>query len=166
MKVTFSSDPVTRLVVRPPGESGGKRFCLVEPFVFKVDSAEITVPVGFWTDWASIPAPARAIFDPAGRWARAALAHDFVYFITYRNSRAYCDEILLAGMVADGVGWWARNTIYGAVRVGGWMAWDHYAKNNYHASVFLEKMPSAENGMQFAVTVAGWGRTADDVATA
>lgn len=162
MKVTFSGDPVTRLVVRPPAEAGGCRHQLVEPWQFTVDSSEITVPAGFWTDWASIPRPARAILDRDGPWARAALAHDFTYFISYRDSRAHCDQLLLAGMVTDGVGVLARQTIYWAVRVGGWAVWAGYKGNAYHAKVGLKKMPTARDGMQFSVTVSRWTRGADD----
>ena len=166
MKVTFTSDPVTRLVVHPPPEADGKRYQLIQPFVFRVDSSEIVIPVNFWTDWASIPRPARALLDRDGPWARAALAHDFVYFLTYRNNRRHCDDILYFGMVADGVGCLARHTIHKAVQIGGGWTWDRYAKNNYQAKVSLRKMPTAKQGMQFSVTVAGWDRPADDVAMA
>lgn len=166
MKVKFESDPVTRLVVRPPAEAAGKRHQVVEPWTFHVDSSAITVPPGFWTDWASIPRPARAILDRDGPWARAALAHDFLYFLTYRDSRAVCDNVLYEGMVFDGVGWCARQTIYTAVRLGGGWTWDRYKANRYHAKISLAKMPTKREGMQFSVTVADWDRGGDDVATA
>jgi hypothetical protein len=69
-------------------------------------------------------------------------------------------------MVSDGVGWWARNTIYQAVRIGGGSTWARYAANNYQARVSLRKLPTARQGMQFSVTVANWTRGVDDVATA
>lgn len=161
MKVRFDSDPITRLVVNPPPEAGGKRHCLVEPWTFYVDHSAITIPPGFWTDWASIPKPARAFLDRDGRWARAALAHDFLYFITYRDSRAVCDAILLAGMEYDGVGWAARHAIYLAVRIGGGWTWARYKTNQYRPQINLIKMPTQRDGMQFRVTVADWTRDDD-----
>ncbi len=162
MKVRFDSDPVTRLVVRPPAEARGRRHQVVEPWVFHVDASAITVPPGFWTDWASIPRLARAILDRDGPWARAALAHDFLYFITYRDSRAVCDSVLYQGMVTDGVAMIYRNLIYYAVRIGGGFTWAEYKANRYHAAVSLAKMPTKREGMQFAVTVAAWDRGVDD----
>ena len=164
MIVCFESDPVTRSVVHPPKEADGKRHQVVEPWAFFVDSAKITVPVGFWTDWASIPKPCRAILDRDGPWSRAALAHDFLYFMTYRDDRYFCDQVILHGMIFDRVGSLARTVIYNAVRFGGIWTWERYKRNRYHASFSLAKMPTSLDGMQFNVTVADWDRDDETLA--
>ncbi len=73
------------IVEEVPGLArGGRqlvRLCL--PLEYRVGSAEsaeiIVVPVGFVTDFASIPWGLRNSFPPLGRHARAAIIHDFLY---------------------------------------------------------------------------------------
>lgn len=68
-----------------PGRSRGGRQIVetLEPLEYRVGSAEagpiIVVPVGFETDFASIPWGVRNTFPPLGRHARAAIIHDFLY---------------------------------------------------------------------------------------
>ncbi|MCK5788869.1 MAG: DUF1353 domain-containing protein, partial [Chlamydiia bacterium] len=40
--------------------------------------SDITIPVGFRTDFATIPRPFSGILFPVGRYSKAALVHDYL----------------------------------------------------------------------------------------
>lgn len=80
------------------------------------------------TDLASIPALARAVFPPNGRYLKAALKHDHAYETAGFGRlivRARADAELLADMKALRCRWIERETIYCAVRLGGGKGWGH-----------------------------------------
>jgi hypothetical protein len=83
---------------------------------------QITIPVGFQTDFASIPRPFWAVLPKWGTYGNAAVIHDWLYWKQDR-SRADADAVLLEGMVVFGVSSFVRYTIYTAVRLFGWLAW-------------------------------------------
>ena len=56
-----------------------RSYRLVEPLIYEGARDSWEVPVGFETDFASIPRVARAIYAPDGPWAPAAVIHDFLY---------------------------------------------------------------------------------------
>lgn len=103
------------------------------------DSEELVhVPVGFITDFASVPRGLWNLLPPTGPYGKAAVIHDWLYqnqVILTRAcggirwaDRAEADHILLEGMEVLGVGRWTRYTIYAGVRVGGWKPWNVYRK--------------------------------------
>jgi hypothetical protein len=118
-----------------------KPFVLIEAFRYDIgekDSAKwVTVPIGFRTDFASIPRPFRNFFSPFGDYGKAAVLHDGLYnevWIShllieeltgdtyerhYHPTRKEADDIFKEAMEVLGVGWWTRITIYSAVRIGG-----------------------------------------------
>lgn len=68
---------------------------ITEEFSYAVGSLEapilvITVPVGFETDLATIPWPVNIFFRPDGPWAKAAVIHDFLYYVNH-NSLSWAD---------------------------------------------------------------------------
>jgi hypothetical protein len=80
------------------------------------------------TDLASIPAFARSIFPPNGRYLKPALKHDHGYASAGyegRASRAQVDAELLADMKAVGCSFIERQAIYRAVRLGGGAGFGH-----------------------------------------
>ncbi len=83
---------------------------------------QITVPVGFETDFASVPRPFWAILPKWGKYGNAAVIHDWLYWEQERP-RPAADAVLLEGMVVLGVSAVVRQTIYTAVRLFGWLAW-------------------------------------------
>jgi hypothetical protein len=103
----------------------GKRFLLVDPMTCVVDGQIITVPEGFDTDFASIPAFAWPVAEKLGRYNRAAILHDYLYK-DGRFSRKMADQVFLAGMKYLGVPAWRRRLMYWAVRAAGWHSWDGY----------------------------------------
>lgn len=58
----------------------------------------ITVPLGYITDFATIPRILWPILSPVGKYGKAALIHDYCYTIKYKNDRKYCDKIFKEGM--------------------------------------------------------------------
>jgi hypothetical protein len=100
----------------------------------------ITVRPGFVTDLASVPRWAWILIPPDGPWVKAAIIHDYLYAtggtgrwkkgpVTITRlepySRKEADEIMREAMANWGVGWFKRNIIYLAVRIGGGLSWRH-----------------------------------------
>ncbi|MGZ2454814.1 hypothetical protein ACVIRO_007631 [Rhizobium ruizarguesonis] len=83
----------------------------------------VGVPVGFVTDFASVPQIFWSVLPKDGQYTFAAILHDYLYWIQDRT-REQCDEILRIVMKEFGVGTTEINAIYWAVRAGGGSAWD------------------------------------------
>lgn len=108
----------------------GFPFEVISPLVYQADilGVTITVPVGFKTDFASIPQILWNILPPVGRYDRAAVVHDFLYQ-TQKYTRAQSDATLHEAMFVLNVQGWRRKAIYAGVRVGGWHAWSEDGKH-------------------------------------
>lgn len=96
----------------------------------------VTVPVGFPTDYASVPAALQSFASKIGKQNRAAIIHDYLYHTrgvpavgSNRPplSRANCDRIFREICAADGVSWRMRWRMWLGVRLGGWVPW-HFGK--------------------------------------
>ena len=118
---------LTDLEVKDPD---GFPFEVIQPLVYESDviKATVTVPVGFKTDFASIPQVLWNILPPVGRYDRAAVVHDYLYQ-TQRYTRAQSDSVLHEAMEVLKVQAWRRKAIYAGVRVGGWHAWREDGKH-------------------------------------
>jgi len=126
MNVEYLTPLVPQFVYHPPIE--GRCWQLVQPFVFKVDGHQFTVPAGFWTDFASVPRPIWPVISPYDLGV-GPVPHDFGYFTGHAN-QAYWDLVLLACMEHDGISKFKRNAAYRAVQwFGGW-AYESYRKRN------------------------------------
>jgi hypothetical protein len=95
----------------------------------------IDVPVGFMTDFASVPRLLWAVIPKWGMYGNAAVIHDFCYwqqhilikktknitteFITRRRA----DQIFLEGMKVLHVPWYYAYPMFWAVRAFGWWPW-------------------------------------------
>ena len=125
---------------------GRCKWAVVRPFTYQVRGTQdlITVPPGFTTDLASIPAFAWPFLPADGPWLKGAVVHDFLYktcgkgqwqYEDFAFTRAGCgpgkdcysrkdaDGILRDAMEDRGVGPTKRGLIYTAVRWfghGGW----------------------------------------------
>jgi len=112
--------------VETVGFVDGTRFATTKAYRYRVGATrhEIVVPEGFVTDYASIPAgPFRALFERQGRYSRAALVHDYLYW-SQSCSRAQADNLFMIAMTELGVRERERGPIYQAVRLGGESAWN------------------------------------------
>lgn len=106
------------------------RFLLIRPFVYNSEMlGEIEVPVGFVSDGASIPRMAWPFVGSpwSGRYAEAAVIHDYLYD-EQDYERVDCDKTFLEAMEVLKVPRWKRRTIYRSVRMFGWIPWNKHAK--------------------------------------
>jgi len=98
-------------------------------FRYQSDIAKrmFTVPVGFYTDFASVPRIG-IIYAALGDTAHEpAVIHDWLYYAAL-VPRELADKVLLEAMVSIGVPAWRRWPIYWGVRIGGWYAWNDHRK--------------------------------------
>ncbi len=89
-----------------------------EPFAFYLSDDEsdvIEVPAGFITDLATIPRIFWILLPPDGKYAKAAIIHDYLYDNALRTKKE-ADLIFLDGMEVLGVPKWKRTIMYWAVR--------------------------------------------------
>lgn len=103
---------------------GGKTFKIAREFTYlwKREHIQIHVPVGFVTDFASIPRLARLIIPKLGKYTKASVLHDHAYQ-TQVMTRKQADVMFKDGMRELGVVKWKRWAMWLAVRLAGWLAW-------------------------------------------
>lgn len=115
---------VSDLWVRPLLD--GRNWEIVDhPFSYLSSKGLIVVPVGFVTDFASVPRILWDVYPPWGTYGWAAVIHDFLY-TTQLFDRENSDYFLLEAMGASGVDEWTRGSIYDAVRSCGGHSWDEH----------------------------------------
>lgn len=105
---------------------------LERPFTYYIgseDSGEsVTVPKDFCTDFASIPRIFWIILPPDGNYSQASVLHDYMYQ-KQTFSRKKCDDIFLESMEVLEVPRWKRYVMYRALRLFGWISWNHKRYN-------------------------------------
>lgn len=89
--------------------------------------ADVTVPTGFVTDFASIPQLFWSLLRPDGEYAHAAVIHDYLYWSQTR-SREEADSIFKAAMEDLDVNSNVVSTLYEAVQLFGASAWTENAR--------------------------------------
>jgi hypothetical protein len=99
---------------------------VLAPFEFHVGSypsaSVISVPIDFVTDLASVPRLLWWWLPPHGRYAKAAIIHDYLYDNAI-GTRAYADKVFLEAMEVLGVPRITRTIMYCAARL--------FGKGNY-----------------------------------
>ena len=106
---------------------GGMNWRVEKSFVFTSDKfAPVPVPKGLEVDFASIPRYLWWLLPPDGQYSQAATMHDFLYksrkdltFAGIKRSQKECDQLFLEAMIDLGVGVFARQSMYRAVRLFG-----------------------------------------------
>jgi hypothetical protein len=113
-------------------EGDGRHWILTAPLHWD-DTEEgwtVSVPTGFSTDLASIPRAFWPIFPRDGRYAPAAVLHDWLYWAgeVYDEpiTRRYADHVLRTAAGELGVSSVTRWLIWTGVRVGGEPRWARY----------------------------------------
>jgi len=104
----------------------GRLWRLLRPLVFRAQmnghgGLEVIVPAGAVTDFASIPRLLWRIFPQLGPYNKAAVAHDYLYWLGI--SRFLADSLFREMMARSGVSAWQRVPMYYAVRCFGWWSW-------------------------------------------
>lgn len=82
----------------------------------------IEVPIGFMTDFASVPRPLWVFLPRWGKYGNAAVIHDYCYWEQQRSKRE-ADDIFREAMGVLGVSPVKRWFMYWAVRLFGGPAW-------------------------------------------
>jgi len=98
------------------------------PFRYQSDIAGqiFTVPIGFYTDFASIPRLFPLIYALFGDTVHEpAVIHDWLYYSAV-TTREMADNVLYEAMTVCGVVEWRKDMIYEGVRAGGWYAWNQH----------------------------------------
>lgn len=122
----------------------GYHWMIAESFTYRLGDpngiAYVRVPVGFVTDFASIPRGLWNIWPPAaGKHSKPAVIHDVLYqrgYVEHERhrtpiSRKDADDIFKEALEVAGVGWLSRQLIYAGVRVGGAKAWTQYREADH-----------------------------------
>jgi hypothetical protein len=90
----------------------------------------VIVPIGFNTDLASVPRPFWPLFPTHGRYAPAAVLHDWLYWAAQVGNepidRGYADGVLRRASGDLGVSWPVRWAMWSGVRAGGHWRWERY----------------------------------------
>ena len=99
------------------------------PFRYQSDLAGriFTVPVGFFTDFASVPRMGVVYAMLGDRAHEPAVVHDWAYFSAI-VPRGTADDVLMEAMTLMSLPWWQRYPIWWGVRLGGWYAWNAHRK--------------------------------------
>jgi hypothetical protein len=103
-----------------------KAFMLVRDMVYEIfDSNEsIVVPIGFVTDFASAPQALWSLgVSPHGRYSRAAIIHDYLYW-SQVCTKEEADNIMLLAMIESEVSSGERFLMYRGVDFGGNPSWE------------------------------------------
>jgi len=107
-------------------------YFLTKPIAWKPNPGQeqynpVSVPIGFVTDFASIPQAFWSLLRPDGEYAYAAVIHDYLYW-TQDRPRSVADQTFKFAMQDFEINAVTANTIYSAVRVAGGSAWNDNAK--------------------------------------
>ena len=130
--VTFTPAFYSKLIIE---DDGGFPFSLAAVLTYVTNIRHLgtfVVPVGFKTDYASIPRLLWNVLSPVGRYDAAAVLHDYLYRTGKLHgqpiSRADADAIFNEAMTVLKVDMLQRWVIYAGVRVGGWVVWNNYRR--------------------------------------
>ena len=93
----------------------GGHWIVRQPLTYRigVSTEEIAVPVGFVTDFASIPQALQSIIRQNGPYILPAVVHDYLYW-DQSCTRQQADQIFLLAMIENKVGAVHRTAIYQA----------------------------------------------------
>jgi len=113
------------LVVEFLGEG---KWRLRHAFAYQLEGSDkvVKVPVGFVTDFASIPKIFWSILSPYGKYGKAAVVHDWLYHHNKEYDRKQADNIFKEAMKVLKVNWLTRGIVYNAVRWFGGSAWNKH----------------------------------------
>ena len=96
-------------------------------WVSRVSGRSVTVPSGFVTDFASIPAIVWPLLPKWGKYGLASVVHDYLYAVG-RGERSDADAALLDAMQDLRERSWRDSLIEGALRLAGGGAWRNNAR--------------------------------------
>ena len=119
----------TKLILEPI--SNGKAV-LMQDYIYSINGYDIKVFKGFVTDGASVPHSLQWLYNPFGKYIKAAVIHDYLYS-TYNNTginRTLADKIFYFIMKETNVDVRTRRKFYAAVRAFGETSWKKKLEND------------------------------------
>jgi hypothetical protein len=109
------------------GRFADRIYYLVKPIAWKPnpgqEAPEVRVPLGFVTDFASIPRIFWSALPPDGLYTYPAIVHDYLYW-EQTVTRSQADDIFRYAMEDFNVPRPSIDAIYTGVRTGGSFAWN------------------------------------------
>ncbi len=108
--------------MRAPADE--RRWMLLADLIYRSDRLGrlVVAPRGYITDLASAPRLVWPVCPPFGRYGKAAVLHDWLYY-TRLCPRAEADAVFLEAMAVGGVGGLRRRLLWAAVRLFGGRAY-------------------------------------------
>jgi hypothetical protein len=118
----MSCQPIQPVAFRPFAD--GADAAVDAPMVYYIENTgvPVTVPAGFVTDFASTPRAIWAVLPPFGTYQKAAVIHDYLYWMQ-ECTKDQSDEILYLAMKESNVSPVDILVIYDAVKHFGNDAW-------------------------------------------
>ncbi|MFV0260486.1 MAG: DUF1353 domain-containing protein [Acidimicrobiales bacterium] len=106
-------------VVVTPIVPEGKRWRLVEPFLYRGSRDLFAVPRGFTTDFASVPRLVVWLLPRYGRWTQAAILHDYLWSLARQGlvSKVDADGLFYRALRELQVPFLRRWMMWAAVRL-------------------------------------------------
>ena len=137
--LAHAQQPIPPVDFRP--FSDGMHWIVRQPLTYRIGVSQdsVTVPVGFVTDFASIPQALQSIIRANGPYILPAVVHDYLYW-KQACTREQADKVLLLGMIENEVKEVHRVAIHDAVRIAGGFAWDDNARER--ASGLIRILPA------------------------
>ncbi|WP_336182814.1 DUF1353 domain-containing protein [Fusobacterium polymorphum] len=134
----------TKLILDPI--SNGKAI-LLEEYIYEINGYLIRVPKSFITDGASVPHSLQWLYNPYGKYIKAAVVHDYLYSV-YNNTginRTLADKIFYFIMKETGVDKRTCRRFYAAVRCFGKTSWKPKLQNEgYNDRAIIDKTKEAK----------------------
>lgn len=128
---------ITKLATENVSDIGQGIWRVLNPFSYYSDilGREITVEVGFLTDYASVPRIPIAYWLCGDTAHLPAVLHDWLF-----HNHHICDEhtanrVLLEAMHVNGEPNWRAEMIYLGVEIGGKSSWEEDGRGNGHSIV-------------------------------
>ena len=133
----------SKLILNPL--SNGKAI-LLDDYVYSINGYDIKVFRGFITDGASVPKSLQWLYNPYGKYIKAAVVHDYLYSV-YNNTginRTLADKIFKHIMKETGVDDRTVRRFYAAVKYFGVTSWKPKLKNEgYKDQAIIDKTKEA-----------------------
>ena len=142
----------SKLILKPL--SNGKAI-LLDDYVYSINGYDIKVFRGFITDGASVPKSLQWLYNPYGKYIKAAVVHDYLYSV-YNNTginRTLADKIFKHIMKETGVDDRTVRRFYAAVKYFGVTSWKPKLKNEgYKDQAIIDKTKEAKEYYNY------WGK--------
>jgi threonine/homoserine/homoserine lactone efflux protein len=124
---TLAQQPIEPVDFRPFVD--GQHWIVRQPLTYTIGVSKdsVTVPVGFVTDFASIPQVFQSLIRQNGNYLLPAVVHDYLYW-KQTCTREQADRIFRLAMIENDVSEVHRVPIFEVVRAAGGFAWDGNAR--------------------------------------